>query len=223
MEWSNPSRVTWTIRGYVSAEKSREQWRAALAEEAFDHRLDLRADLIRELVDEQAIVGGGRAEVAEIDGRTELDVPLARQRQEASGTEPRKRGRDGDPRDADVLREPRHLAEHRCGFFGTDDGDRNDRRAGAQRELDEAAAPEPLQAVAILPQLAHAFFPLGEHGDELAFLQQALGVFGIGAHAADAVHERPEEGQVKDRVLDEWAHVAARRMIAPDRVHDHGA
>ncbi len=132
-------------------------------------------------------------------------------------------GVTGNPRDADVLREPRHLAEHRRGFFGADDRDRNDRRVRAQRELDEAAAAEPLQAVAIFPQLAHPLFAFGEHGDQLAVLEQALGVRRIGAHAADAVHDRAEPRQVKHGVFDERADVAARRMVAANRVHHHRA
>ena len=78
----------------------------------------------------------------------------------------------------------------------------------AQRELDEAAAAEALQAIAVLPQLAHALLALGEHRDELVLLEQALGVRRVGAHAADAVHDRPEERQVEHGVLDERAHVA---------------
>src|SRR5262249_957059 len=41
--------------------------------------------------------------------------------------------------------------------------------------------------------------------------------------AADAIHDRAEERQVKHGVLDERAHVAPRWMIAPHRVHHHRA
>jgi hypothetical protein len=46
-------------------------------------------------------------------------------------------------------------------------------------------------------------------------------VLGAGADAADAVHQRAEPRQVEHRVLDQRPHVAARRVIAADRVEEH--
>ena len=46
----------------------------------------------------------------------------------------------------------------------------------AESDLDETAAPEPLQLVALAPALPYAFESLREHADELSSTQQLVGV-----------------------------------------------
>ncbi len=86
-------------------------------------------------------------------------------------------------------------------LLGSDDGRGDDRHLGPQGQLDEAAAPEPLQLVAVAIQLAHALLPFGEDGAELTLAQQALGVLLAGAHRAETVEEGAEVREVKDEVL----------------------
>ena len=94
----------------------------------------------------------------------------------------------------------------------------------AQAQLHEAAAPEALEPVALLEELADALHPLGEDGDERLVLEQALGVLLAGAHGAEAVREAAEEREVEDEVLGEPAHArgaagarGARRGAASSR------
>ena len=83
------------------------------------------------------------------------------------------------------------LAELRVDLLAADDGDGHDRRAGPQRHLDEAAAAEALQPVAVREVLARPLDALGEDGDELVLLEQADRVVGRGRHAADLADRWP--------------------------------
>ena len=74
----------------------------------------------------------------------------------------------------------RDSAELRIDLLRPDDRDRDDRRAGAQRDLDEAAAPEPLQPVALGERLAGALRPLREDHHQVPLLEQPDRVVGRG-------------------------------------------
>ena len=83
-----------------------------------------------------------------------------------SGSEQRERRRHGQVGDAERSRQVLDAREHRVGLLAADDGHGHDRRARAQAELHEPAAPEALELVALLEELADALHPLREHGDE---------------------------------------------------------
>jgi hypothetical protein len=71
------------------------------------------------------------------------------------------------------------MREDRRGLLGPDDGHRNDRRAGAHRGLDEAAAAEAAQAVAVLVELLAALAALREDEHELPLVgEQAVDLAG---------------------------------------------
>jgi len=148
--------------GIGSAEEGREHGRAALAEQALDHRLDLRADLIGEAVDEQAILGGRRTvRLAEIDRCAELTYHLL-----GSGSRPAgpSHGNVGVTGSTDAMFFANHVTLPSIGAASSAPTTATG-MIGApvrQRELDEPAAPEPLQPVAVLPQLAHPLFTLGK-------------------------------------------------------------
>jgi hypothetical protein len=150
-------------------------------------------DLIGETVDQQAIVSPLRAVLGgQVDRRPEAQAPARRPRQQAGRAQQRKvgvTGMNGRPALRANHVTPRH---HRHGVLGADHGDRDDRHAPAKRELDEAAAAEALQPVAIAPQLARALGALREDRHQLAASEQPLGVLGTGAHPAESVDQRPE-------------------------------
>ena len=78
------------------------------------------------------------------------------------------------------------LGEDRRGLLGADDRDGDDRRAGAHRGLDEAAAAEAAQPVAVLVELLGALAALGEDEHELLLVgEQAVDVGRVRGHAAD--------------------------------------
>ena len=78
------------------------------------------------------------------------------------------------------------VGEDRRGLLGADDADRDDRRAGAHRRLDEPAAAEAAQLVAVLVELLGALAALGEDEHELLLVvEQAVHVGRVRGHAAD--------------------------------------
>ncbi len=91
-------------------------------------------------------------------------------------------GRYGRPSGLARLRD---LEEDRHGLLGADHGDRDDGHAGPHGDLHEAAAAEAAELVALAVGLAGALGALGEHEGELLLLaQEAVGVVGVGLHAA---------------------------------------
>ena len=111
-----------------------------------------------------------------------------------AGPDPTARAGEGR-REREVRRtrqacEQLRLAQLRVDLLAADDGDRDDRRPRPQRDLDEAPAPEALQAIALGEVLAGALDPLGEDGDELILLEQPLGVVGRGHDAPELAEER---------------------------------
>ena len=66
--------------------------------------------------------------------------------------------------------------------------------AGPHGDLDEAAPPEAAQPVALVVGLARALRALGEHEHQLVLLaEQAVGVVGVGDHAAGAGPQRADD------------------------------
>src|SRR5439155_7508140 len=114
--------------------------------------------------------GRGRAAVGrrDVDRRAELDEPLAGQRDRAERAEPREERRDREVRGAEQAGQRLDVTDQRVDLLGADDGDRDDRGAGAQGRADETAAAEALQLVPVAERLADALEALREHADQLA-------------------------------------------------------
>src|SRR6478609_8545845 len=154
-------------------------WLASLNERAasphevlVDHPLDLLAHLLGQLEHERAVIRGVLAVAVGRDRLAELDAPARRERDRSERAEQRERGRDREVRGADRARRESRLRHLRIDLLAADHGDGDDRRARAQRDLDEAAAPEALQPVALGERLARSLRALGEDGHELVLLQQ---------------------------------------------------
>ena len=95
------------------------------------------------------------------------------------------------------------LGEDRRGLLGPDHRDGDDRRAGAHRRLDEAAAAEAAQAVAVLVELLGALAALGEDEHELALVvEQAVHVGRVRRHGADLGQQHAEARIALEEVLD---------------------
>ena len=86
--------------------------------------------------------------------------------------EVRERGRDREVQEAGEPLQRRDVGEDRRGLLGADDGDGHDRRPRAHRRLDEAAAAEAPQPVAVLVELLGALAALGEDEHELLLVEQ---------------------------------------------------
>ena len=100
--------------------------------------------------------------------------------------------------------------------------DRDDRRTGAQRDLHEAAAPEPLHAVAVAVALAGALHALREHRYELLLLEQPDRVEGRRWHTAQLAHRHRYVGELERPVQDEEARRAREGVLAHERdAHHH--
>src|SRR6266508_1314809 len=153
-----------------------EKRRAALDEVLVELLLDRLADELRDLEDERPVLCRIGRVLGAVDRLAELDPPLRRQRYETERAEGRERRRDRHERRADQAREHAALGELGIDLLRSDYRDRNDRRARAQRHLDEASAAEALQPVALREGLARSAHPFGEHHPPLIGLQQARGV-----------------------------------------------
>ena len=107
------------------------------------------------------------------------------------------------------------LEHDRHRLLGADDRDRDDRHAGAHRDLDEAAAAEAAELVALGEALAGALRALGEHEHELAFVvQQAVRVVGVRGDAAAARPQRADDRQRAEQVLGEAVDRAAELAVS---------
>ena len=156
-----------------------------------------------------------------LDRLAELDPPLGRQRNGAERAEPGEGGRQREVRRAEHAGQGGGLADLRVDLLAADHGHRHDRRAGAQRDLDEPAAAEALQPVAIAEGLARALHALGEHRHQLVLLQQAHRVVRRCDHTAHLAHEERHVGQVERPVEHQEARVARKRVLAEDRDAHH--
>src|SRR3954449_9361167 len=110
------------------------------------------------------------------------------------------------------------LREGRHGLLGADDGDRDDRRAAPHRSLDEAAAAEAPQPVAVLVELLRSLAPLREHEHELALVvEQALHVGRMRRDPADLRQQHREARIALEEVLDREVHGPRARVLLLDR------
>ena len=134
----------------------------------------------------------------------------------------RERRRDREVQEPGQPLEHADLREHRHRLLRADERDRDDRDLGAHRGLDEAAAPEAPQPVAVRVELLRPLAALGEHEHELALVvEQALDVGRVGGHAADLRHEHREQRVALEEVLDGQVHRPRARMLLLDRLEDH--
>ena len=117
------------------------------------------------------------------------------------------------------LREQVALEDDRHRLFGADDRDRDHRNARAHRDLDEAAAAEAVQLVALRVPLAGGLRALGEDEHELFLVvQQAVRVVGMGGDAAASRPQRADHRHRPEEVLGQAVDPAAE--LGLDAVHD---
>ena len=134
----------------------------------------------------------------------------------------RERRRDREVDEAGELLQRAELGEDRHRLLGADERDRDDRRAGAHRRLDEAAAAEAAQAVAVLVELLGALAALGEDEHELLLVvQQAVHVGRVRGDAADLGDQHAEAGIALEEVLDGQVQRPRLRVLFLDRLGDH--
>src|SRR3954451_9311522 len=146
---------------------------AALAQHVEQVLLDARADLVGDGLDQALVLPRlvARAEGGGGHGRQEADLELRRQvARHPEQAEMRERRRQRDVEQPGQPLEGRQLGEDRRGLLGADDGDRDQRRAGAHRRLDDPAAAEAPQLVAVLVELLRALAALGEDEHELVLV-----------------------------------------------------
>ena len=106
-------------------------------------------------------------------------------------------------------------------LLGADHAHRHDRRASAHSGLDEAAAAEATQLVAVLVELLRALATLGEDEHELALVgQQSLDVGGVGGHPAELRDQHREARVALEEVLDGEVERSRVRVLLADRLGD---
>src|SRR3954453_1179178 len=146
---SKTSRASFADSNFIPGATLQER-RSSLDEVLVEHLLDRVLDALRELEDERAVVGVGGTVCREVDGLPELDPPLRRKRHHTERAKEGERRGDREVRRAGDAREHRRLGDLGVGLLAAAPRARQNRRAGPQRDLDEAAAAEALQPVAVL-------------------------------------------------------------------------
>ena len=117
-----------------------------------------------------------------------------------------------------------HLAEDRRRLLGPDDAGRDDLRLGAHRRLDEAAAAEAPQPVAVAVELLGALAALGEDEHQLALVvEQPVDVRRVRGDAADLRDQHREARVALEEVLDRQVERPRVRVLLADRLGDHRA
>src|SRR5215212_7675917 len=122
-----------------------------VVEQAF---LDRVSHTLGELEDGHPVPRRLRPVARDVDRGAELDPPLGRERNRAERAERREGRRDREVGRSQKPGEQAGLAQLGIDLLRPDDRDRHDRDARAERDLDEAAAAEPLQPVALGEGLA---------------------------------------------------------------------
>ena len=179
--------------------------------------LDPAADLLGDRLHEARVLPRLLAPLVGRDRLQEADVELRRQ---VRG--PGRQRRDRDVDQAGELLERVEVAEDRHRLLGADDRDGHDRRPGPHRRLDEAAAAEAAQAVAVLVELLGALAALGEDEHELFLVvEQPVDVRGVRGDAAELGHEHREPRIALEEVLDGQVQRARARVLGLDRLGDH--
>ena len=157
-------------RGRIRRSCSADAYRntdAARRDALVQHRLERRADALRERVHRAGSSAASGPSAVERDGRAEAERPARRER---AG---RRRGRSGASAPErsghpEPLGEPAGPGERRVASSLPTMAHGTSGRPRAERDLHEPAAAEPLQAVAVAPGLARAGAPLGEHAEGAA-------------------------------------------------------
>ena len=191
--------------------------RVALGEHVVELVLDAGADVVGDALDQAAVVVRARAPLVGRDRLEEADLELGRQvAEEAEQPEVREGRGDREVQEPGQLLQRAELGEHRHRLLRPHHGDRHDRDLRAHRRLDEAAAAEAPQLVAVLVELLGALAALGEDEHELALVvEQALDVGRVGGDAADLRHQHREQRVALEEVLDGQVHRAAGAGAPP--------
>ena len=174
-------------------------------------------------LDEALVLPRRVAQVVGADRVQEADQELRRQEAEHPEQAAVREGRrQRDVQQPGELLQEREVGEDRRGLLGADDGDGDDRRPRAHRGLDEAAAPEAAQPVAVLVELLGALAPLGKDEDELALVvEQAVHVGRVRGDAADLGQQHREARIALEEVLDGQVERPRARVLLLDRLGDH--
>src|SRR5262249_48354314 len=90
-------------------------------------------------------------------------------------------------------------------------------------QLDETAAAEPLELIALAKELSDSFDPFREDGDQLILTEQALGILLTRANASNPIDERSQVWKMKYEIFDQRELFATRWVVFSHRMHDHGA
>ena len=151
----------------------------------------------------------------------ELDDPGVGQRKHAEWTQPREGRGQREVRQSQHAAEGRKVGEHRVDLLAADDADRDDRAAGAQRQLDKTTAAEPPQPVALAVGLAGSLDTLGKDEHQLVAVQQSLRVVRMSQGVAGAAEEPRRHRDAEEGVEDQRPRVSRRRMVGVDRSADH--
>ena len=165
------------------------------------------------------------AELDGVDRLQEADPELRRQVAEhPQRPEPGEGRRD---REVDEPGEPPQdvdLAEDRRRLLGADDAGRDELRLGAHRRLDEAAAAEAAQPVAVAVELLGPLAALREDEHELALVvEQAMDVRRVRGDAADLRDQHREARIALEEVLDRQVEGPRVRVLLANRLGDHRA
>src|SRR5690349_7826957 len=88
----------------ASAIASTEEDALPCTDGTVEHRLDRRTNALGEAADEQLVVGGALAVLAEVERLAEVDLPFRRRGEEPERTERRERRRDRHEGKAERLR-----------------------------------------------------------------------------------------------------------------------
>ena len=150
--------------------------------------LDPGPDLLGDRLHQRLVVHGlGPAELDRVDRLEEADLELRRQVAEhPERPEPGERRGEREVDQPGQLLQRRDLGEDRRRLLGPDDAHRHELRLGAHRRLDEAAAAEAPQPVAVLVELLGPLAALGEDEHELALVvEQPVDVRRVRGDAAD--------------------------------------
>ena len=114
----------------------------------------------------------------------------------------------------------RYAEDDRHGLFGAGHRDRDDRHPGAHGYLDEAAAAEPSELVAVGERFGGTLGPFGEVEDQLSlFLEQPVGVGGPGRDPAAPGPKRADDRHGPEEVVGQAVDGSPQLLL--DAVHDH--
>src|SRR3712207_833734 len=153
-----------------------------------------RANVLGDRLDQAAVLVRALAELARRDRLEEAARELRGQVEERAHRRVEQAG--------DVLQRS-EVREDGLGLLRADERDRRDRHPRLERRLDEAAAAEAAQAVAVLEELLGPLAALGEHEHELLLVgEQALHVGRVRGHAAELRDEHAEARIALEEVLD---------------------